>query len=260
MSELKFIKLSTKMFDDEKIKIIESMPDGDSLLVIWVKLLVQAAKTNAGGFIFLNENVPYTEEMLSTIFNKSTSSINYAMSVFESFGMIERNNGLIEIANWHKHQNVVSMDKIREDTKKRVANYRERQKLKNENDKIEECNGVTQNVTLRNEQERRKKKEEIRSKNKIFNLKDYGFSPELESYIKEFFEMRNKKKKPLTDEAKRRRMNELIKLSDNEEERIKIVIQTVDKCYDQFYPLIGGSFSGESRGHVKEAVQSKYDF
>jgi hypothetical protein len=33
------------MFDDEKIKLIESMPDADSILIIWIKLLIQAGKT-----------------------------------------------------------------------------------------------------------------------------------------------------------------------------------------------------------------------
>ena len=27
------------MFDDEKIKIIQSMPEGDALLVIWIRLI-----------------------------------------------------------------------------------------------------------------------------------------------------------------------------------------------------------------------------
>ncbi len=56
MPDLEFIKLKTYMFDDEKIRIIESMPDADSLLIIWVKLLCQAGKTYAGGYICLNES------------------------------------------------------------------------------------------------------------------------------------------------------------------------------------------------------------
>ena len=69
MSEVKvkWIKLSTTMFEDEKIRLIESMPEADTLLIIWIKLLAQAGKTNASGYIFLNENIPYTEDMLATL-------------------------------------------------------------------------------------------------------------------------------------------------------------------------------------------------
>ncbi len=42
MAEVKWIKLSTSMFEDEKIRLIESMPEADTLLIIWIRLLAQA--------------------------------------------------------------------------------------------------------------------------------------------------------------------------------------------------------------------------
>ena len=41
--ELKWIKLCVNIFDDEKIALIESMPDADSIIVIWFKILCLAA-------------------------------------------------------------------------------------------------------------------------------------------------------------------------------------------------------------------------
>lgn len=165
MAEIKFVKLSTNMFDDEKIKLIEQMPESDTLLIIWVKLLAQAGKTNASGYIYLSENVPYTEEMLSAIFNRPLGVVRMALNTFKQFGMIEINdNHYISICNWEKHQNVDAMNKIREDTRKRVAKHREKQKAL----ALETSGNVTCNVTLTqsNEQERRSKKEEVRKKNK----------------------------------------------------------------------------------------------
>ncbi len=107
------------MFEDEKIKLIESMPEADTLLIIWIKLLAQAGKTNANGYIFLNENIPYTEEMLATIFNRPLQTVRYALQTFKQFGMIEiDDNQFISILNWGKHQSLTGLDKIREDTKK----------------------------------------------------------------------------------------------------------------------------------------------
>ncbi|PRS46418.1 phage replisome organizer N-terminal domain-containing protein [Bacillus sp. MZGC1] len=165
MAEIKFVKLSTNMFDDEKIKLIEQMPESDTLLIIWVKLLAQAGKTNASGYIYLSENVPYTEEMLSAIFNRPLGVVRMALNTFKQFGMIEINdNHYISICNWEKHQNVDAMNKIREDTRKRVAKHREKQKAL----ALETSGNVTRNVTVTqsNEQERRSKKEEVRKKNK----------------------------------------------------------------------------------------------
>jgi predicted phage replisome organizer len=116
------------MFDDEKIKLIRTMPESDALLLTWVQLLVQAGKANASGNIVLSETIPYTEEMLAAIFDRPINIIRLALQTFQQFGMIDIDNGLISIANWEKHQSVDRMDKIREDTRKRVAQHREKQK------------------------------------------------------------------------------------------------------------------------------------
>ena len=46
MADIKWIKITTDMFDDEKIKVIEAMPDRDAILIIWIKLLTLAGKVN----------------------------------------------------------------------------------------------------------------------------------------------------------------------------------------------------------------------
>lgn len=132
MSDVKWIKLSTDMFEDEKIRLIENMPESDTILIIWVKLLAQAGKTNASGYIHLNENIPYTDEMLATIFNRPISTVRMALETFKSFGMIDIDeNSFIHISNWEEHQNVEGMEKIREQTRKRVAKHREKGKTNN---------------------------------------------------------------------------------------------------------------------------------
>jgi len=129
MSDVKWIKITTSMFDDEKIRLIESMPDKDAILIIWIKLLVQAGKTNASGYIYLNENIPYTDEMLSTLFNRPLSTVRLAIKTFEKFGMIEIDSKGIQVTNWGKHQNIEGMDKIREQNRIRKQNQRDREKV-----------------------------------------------------------------------------------------------------------------------------------
>ncbi|MBY6835792.1 phage replisome organizer N-terminal domain-containing protein, partial [Clostridium botulinum] len=101
LAEVKWIKITTNMFDDEKIKLIDAMPERDTVHYIWIRLLVQAGKTNANGYIFLNDNVPYTEEMLSTIFNRPLNSLRFELKVLKDFGMIQiQEDKLIRITNW----------------------------------------------------------------------------------------------------------------------------------------------------------------
>lgn len=131
MSEVKWIKLSTAMFDDEKIRLIEQMPDADTIIVIWVKLLAQAGKTNASGYIFLSENIPYTEEMLATIFNRPLATVRYALKVFQDLGMVGiDDNSFISVSNWEKHQNVEGLERIREQNRIRKQRQRDREQLK----------------------------------------------------------------------------------------------------------------------------------
>ncbi|MBD5639657.1 phage replisome organizer N-terminal domain-containing protein [Clostridium botulinum] len=129
LAEVKWIKITTNMFDDEKIKLIDAMPERDTVHYIWIRLLVQAGKTNANGYIFLNDNVPYTEEMLSTIFNRPLNSLRFALKVLRDFGMIQiQEDKLIKITNWSKHQNIEGMEKVRQQTRQRVAKHRAKKK------------------------------------------------------------------------------------------------------------------------------------
>jgi predicted phage replisome organizer len=118
------------MFEDEKIRLIESLPEADTILIIWVKLLAQAGKTNASGYIYLSENIPFTDEMLSTIFNRPIGTVRLALKTFEQFGMIEiSNNHFISIANWEKHQNIDGLEKIREQNRLRKQKERELKRI-----------------------------------------------------------------------------------------------------------------------------------
>ena len=99
MSDVKWIKITTNMFDDEKIKLIRKLPDADSILLTWIQLLTQAGKANASGSIVLSEKIPYSDEMLSIIFDRPLSVIRLALQTFHQFGMIDMEDGIISIAN-----------------------------------------------------------------------------------------------------------------------------------------------------------------
>ena len=126
MADINWIKLRVDIFDDEKIKIIQSMPEGDAILVIWIRIIALAGKCNAKGLVLIEDEFPYSDEMLATIFNKPLATVRLALGTFEKFRMIERTEKGIYISNFEKHQNTEGMEKIREQA--RIRKQREREK------------------------------------------------------------------------------------------------------------------------------------
>lgn len=128
MGDVKWIKLSVDMFNNRKIRQIEFMPEGTSVLLVWVKLLCLAGQCNDNGCIYLTKEIPYTEEMLSQQFNTPLTTIRLALSVFQQFDMIDIDSDVIHISNWNVYQNTEGLEKIREQNKIRQRKYRERKK------------------------------------------------------------------------------------------------------------------------------------
>lgn len=142
MGEVKWIKVSTDMFNNNrKIKQIELMPEGDAILVIWLKLLLLAGNINDGGAIYLTPEIPYTDEMLANELRKPLTTVRLALSVFERFGMVEIVDDILMLPSWEKYQSADKLAEIREKNRIRQANYKKKQKaLANGN--------VSNNVTI----------------------------------------------------------------------------------------------------------------
>ena len=128
-NDVKWIKIVTDLFDDEKILLIESLPEADSIIVIWFKLLCLAGKQNNSGVFLMNNRIPYTDEMLATIFRRKVNTVKLALKTFEEFGMIEIVNNVVTIPNWSKHQNLDQLEERKEYMKDYMRKYREKQKL-----------------------------------------------------------------------------------------------------------------------------------
>ena len=117
------------MFDHRKIKQIETLPEGDSIIVIWVKLLCLAGATNNGGLVYLTRDIPYSEEMLANEFRRPLNVVRLALQTFERLGMIDIFDSVYAIANWEKYQSLEGMEKVREQNRIRKRNQRERERL-----------------------------------------------------------------------------------------------------------------------------------
>ena len=131
--EIKWIKMSTDLFNNRKIKQIERMQDGDAIIVIWLKLLVLAAEINDGGDVYFLKSVPFSEESLAVEFGRSVEIIALALRTFEAYGMIEIKDHAITIINWEKYQSVDKMEELREYNRLAQQRSREKKKLMSNN-------------------------------------------------------------------------------------------------------------------------------
>lgn len=128
MADVKWIKITTEIFDDEKILIIESLPSADSIITIWFKLLILAGKQNNDGVFQMKNQMPYTDEMLATIFRRDLNTVRLALETFKKFGMVEIMDNVITIPNWNKHQTLDSYEKKKERDREYQKKRREQQK------------------------------------------------------------------------------------------------------------------------------------
>mgnify|MGYP001739965134 CR=1 FL=1 len=149
MSEIKWIKITTDIFDDEKICLIDALPDRDAIIVIWIKLITLAGKLNRKGVLAISKNIIYTDETLAQTFHRPLNTVRMALEVFEKFGMVEKIDGVIVLPNWEKHQNIDGMEKIKEQNRNRAARHRQKQKLLAQNNESNVTNNVIDNVTVR---------------------------------------------------------------------------------------------------------------
>ena len=128
MAEIKWIKLTTDMFDNRKIKHLRRLPEGNNIVLIWVMLLTMAGRCNSNGMIFLTENIPYTRKMLADELDFEESTVQLALEALERFEMIVTNGNYFAIAGWNEHQNIEGMEKIRESKRLAQARWRANRK------------------------------------------------------------------------------------------------------------------------------------
>ena len=128
MAEVKWVKLTTDMFDNRKVKYLRKLPDGNNIVLIWVMLLTMAGRCNSGGMIFLTENVPYTPKMLADELDFEENTVILALKALENLDMIVTDNGVFTIAGWEEYQNTDRLAEIREYN--RLAQQKSRAKKK----------------------------------------------------------------------------------------------------------------------------------
>lgn len=151
MSDVKWIKISVDIFNDEKLQAIGTLPDGNMIQLVWIKLLCLAGKCNEGGLLMVTRELPYTDEMLAKRFDMEIGQVQRALDIFQRAGMIEVIENIYMVSNWSKYQSTQSLEEMKAKHRERQRNYVERKKQKLLEEKKKEddvINDVINDVTM----------------------------------------------------------------------------------------------------------------
>ena len=168
MAGIKWIKFYVNTFDNRKIRFIDTLPEADAILVIWFKLMALAGMINDGGEVYLTREIPYTDELLSSQFNRPLNTVRLALRTLEQLEMIEIIDDVLQLRNWQEYQGSEQIDHAKELGKIRQKAYRDRKRIAAKNDSnvtrnvteaLRVTQGVTHDVTQSNAVDEEKEKE-----------------------------------------------------------------------------------------------------
>ena len=126
---LNFLKLDINILNDAKIKIIRKYPDGGDLFVLWIGLLCMAMKSDNSGYIYITQGVPYTIDDIANELNIEKKIVEMGFKLFQQYKMIDIiENGIIEIINFDKHQQLDKIEKAKQISRESSQKYRNKKK------------------------------------------------------------------------------------------------------------------------------------
>ena len=250
-----WLKLKENFFEEKQIKYLRSLPDGDKIVIAYLKMQLKSLKTE--GFIKYDSILPSNIDELAMVLDENTNIIKLMIGALQKVNAVE----ILDDGSFYM---IAMQDLIgtEGESAERVRRFRERQEQK-----LLQCNGDVTNCNTEIEKdiekEKEKKKEieieknikkEKNKKRKTFEevLAENNCSEELEITVRDFIDMRKTIKKPMTSKALELLIKNLEKLTNLEEEKIAILNQSIERGWQTVYPLKTNNMRNSSKGEIKE--------
>lgn len=197
MADVGWVRLSTRLFENRKIKYLLNQPKGAELVLLWVHLLCAAGTVNDGGRVYISQNVMYTPQSLAADFGVPKTIADKALTLFQDLELIEvESDGCIRILGWEKHQNVTGLEKIREQNRLRKQKQRQCDKSRNVDEDMSRDGHVTECDKSRNVTQQRREEKNRKEKDDYHHPKRNG--DDEEKAHTEIFALWEKNMMPLT--------------------------------------------------------------
>lgn len=222
------------------------MPNGKDYVLFYLKLLVESVDHD--GELRFNETIPYNEQMLSTITNTNIDTVSNAMKLFRELGMVEilddQTIYMNEVSKMLGAETYWAQKKREERQKNKLSNQNTPQIGHCPTNVQDESNVSNQEIEKDIDKELEKEKDTKKSKKKkpanadftsVFS--SYTSNEELIDALNAFVEMRKAIKKPPTERAMKLILNKLTKLSESDDQKIKILEQSILRNWIDIYDL-----------------------
>ena len=241
-----WIKLKTNFFDLPTIDWIMSQNNGCEYIVLYQMLCLKTANTDGKLVSQIGEMlIPYDVEKIARDTKYfSNDTIRVALELFKSLGLIYvSDDNTMTISNYYE------MVGSETSSAKAMREWRKKKQLQIPSQCESQCdNNVTQeyrdkrleirdkSIEYRDKSVNKEKEEKEKRETYVSILDSYTSNETLKSSLNDFIEMR-KKMKGFTTRAFKLALNKLDELSNNDEEKIKIVNQSVMNSWKSFYEL-----------------------
>lgn len=87
-----WLKLNQNFFDSSEIKVLKSMENGSDYILFWQELLLSSLsyteETQKIGLLAFKENIPWSQNLMESVFGYSKEIIIGALSIFQKLGMV----------------------------------------------------------------------------------------------------------------------------------------------------------------------------
>lgn len=240
-----WIKLKTNFFDLPTIDWIMSQNNGCEYIVLYQMLCLKTANTDGKLVSQIGEMlIPYDIEKIARDTKYfSNDTIRVALELFKSLGLIYvSDDNTMTISNYDEMVGCESQWA----EKKRLYRQKQKQIEGQQQGQIED--NVRQeyrdkrleirdkSIEYRDKSVEKEKEEKEKRETYVSILDSYTSNETLKSSLNDFIEMR-KKMKGFTTRAFKLALNKLDELSNDDEEKIKIVNQSVMNSWKSFYEL-----------------------
>lgn len=123
-----WLKLDVNIFQNPKIVLLRAMPDGDTIVLIWIQLLAFCGQQNNSGILRISDSIPITVPMLATVLGCNQDILQRAMDSFAQLHMVELDGDTYTIPGWSEHQDLSKYEAIKASDRERKRRERERKR------------------------------------------------------------------------------------------------------------------------------------
>lgn len=256
-----YLKLKDNFFESDELILLESMPDGILYSNVLLKLYLRSLKNN--GKLMLNDRIPYNSTMLSSITRQPVAVVEKAIMTFSELGLIEMlDNGAIYMLEIHNFIGESSTEA------ERIRAYRNKiklEKLTSVQMYDKSTPEIEKDIDIKKEKDIDKDSiEKNNKKDKSFSFCSYTDNNDLIIALNDFLEMRKQTKSKMTDRAIKLMLNKLDELASNDNDKIKILNQSIMNSWKGLFPLnnkeaINGT-GKQSNSKVDDEVKYETEF